>query len=191
MGSLLTLHDPTTEIQDRVASITRGTRTLNEQLMAELKLMLDEYNILAQSFRRVRDELQEPTKSNLRLRITGDRVKRDRMYELPTGTELAGLIPGNFEPSQDDRDIIVSNRSTGLCRITSLNPLFDSLHFPLLFPHGNDGYHTRIHYNPLYLDPHKKRKYVSQREYYCFRLQYRPTEGKTLIRSGKALQHFA
>ncbi|CAN0898468.1 ATP-dependent DNA helicase PIF1 [Linum grandiflorum] len=112
------------------------------------------------------------------------------MYELPTGTELAGLIPGDFAPDRDDRDIIVNNRSTGLCRITSLNPLFDSLHFPLLFPHGNDGYHNRIRYNPLHLDPEKKRKYVTQREYYCFRLQYRPNEGKTLIRGGKALQHF-
>ncbi|CAN0898464.1 ATP-dependent DNA helicase PIF1 [Linum grandiflorum] len=129
--------------------------------------MLDHYNVLTQSFRRVRDALQEPSNQNLRLRITGARVERDRMYELPTGTELAGLIP-----------------------VTSLNPLFDSLHFPLLFPHGNDGYHNRIRYNPLHLDPEKKRKYVTQREYYCFRLQYRPNEGKTLIRGGKALQHF-
>ncbi|CAN1165352.1 hypothetical protein LINPERPRIM_LOCUS33698 [Linum perenne] len=89
------------------------------------------------------------------------------MYELPTGVELAGL-----------------------CRITSLNPLFDSLHFPLLFPYGNDGFHTKIRYNPTYVDPLQKRKYITQREYYCFRLQYRPDEGKTLIRSGKALQHF-
>ncbi|CAN0904880.1 ATP-dependent DNA helicase PIF1 [Linum grandiflorum] len=89
------------------------------------------------------------------------------MYELPTGTELAGLK-----------------------RITSLNPLFDSLHFSLLFPHGNDGFHNRIRYNPSYRDPTKKRKYVTQREYYCYRLQYRAAEGKTLIRSGKALQHF-
>ncbi|CAN0874983.1 ATP-dependent DNA helicase PIF1 [Linum grandiflorum] len=89
------------------------------------------------------------------------------MYELPTGTELAGLK-----------------------RITSLNPLFDSLHFPLLFPHGNDGFHNRIRYNPIHRDPTKKRKYITQREYYCYRLQYRAAEGKTLIRSGKALQHF-
>ncbi|CAN0837872.1 ATP-dependent DNA helicase PIF1 [Linum grandiflorum] len=89
------------------------------------------------------------------------------MYELPTGTELAGLT-----------------------RITSLNPLFDSLHFPLLFPHGNDGFHNRIRYNAAYRDPAKKRKYITQREYYCFRLQYRNTEGKTLIRAGRALQHF-
>ncbi|CAN0903850.1 hypothetical protein LINGRAHAP2_LOCUS22760 [Linum grandiflorum] len=129
--------------------------------------MLDIYNVLAKSFRRVRDALREPTNHTLRLRIAGTRVDHDRRYELPTRTELAGL-----------------------CRITSLNSLFDSLHFPLLFPYGNDGYHNRIRYNPAYRDSTKKRKYVTQREYYCFRLQYMQNEGKTLIRSGKALQHF-
>ncbi|CAN0837874.1 ATP-dependent DNA helicase PIF1 [Linum grandiflorum] len=129
--------------------------------------MLDTYNVLAQSFRRVRDALHEPGNENLRLRICGPRVDQGRMYELPTGTE-----------------------ATGLTRITSLNPLFDSLHFPLLFPHGNDGFHNRIRYNAAYRDPAKKRKYITQREYYCFRLQYRNTEGKTLIRAGRALQHF-
>ncbi|CAN1250926.1 ATP-dependent DNA helicase PIF1 [Linum perenne] len=129
--------------------------------------MLDEYNVLTQSFRRVRDALQLPENENLRLRISGSRVENDRRYELPTG-----------------------NKSTGLTRITSLNPLFDSLHFPLLFPYGNDGYHEMIRYNPLYVDPKRKRGFVSQNEYYNFRLQYRRVEGKTLIRSGKALQHF-
>ncbi|CAN0904884.1 ATP-dependent DNA helicase PIF1 [Linum grandiflorum] len=162
------LHDPTSEIEDRLAGVSGSTK----------------------NFRRVRDELQQPGNNNLRLRITGTRVERNRMYELPTGTELAGLITGDFTPDQDDRDIIVHNKETGLKRITSLNPLFDSLHFSLLFPHGNDGFHNRIRYNPSYRDPTKKRKYVTQREYYCYRLQYRAAEGKTLIRSGKALQHF-
>ncbi|CAN1194280.1 hypothetical protein LINPERHAP2_LOCUS42479 [Linum perenne] len=89
------------------------------------------------------------------------------MYELPTGVELAGLT-----------------------RITSLNPLFDSLHFPLLFPHGDDGFHTHIRYNPLHMKQNQKRKCVTQREYYAFRLQYRHGEGTTVIRGGKALQHF-
>ncbi|CAN0903855.1 hypothetical protein LINGRAHAP2_LOCUS22760 [Linum grandiflorum] len=163
---------------------------LNSNLMTSLQDMLDIYNVLAKSFRRVRDALREPTNHTLRLRIAGTRVDHDRRYELPTRTELAGLIPGDFTPTHDDRDIIVNNRATCLCRITSLNSLFDSLHFPLLFPYGNDGYHNRIRYNPAYRDSTKKRKYVTQREYYCFRLQYMQNEGKTLIRSGKALQHF-
>ncbi|CAN1242012.1 ATP-dependent DNA helicase PIF1 [Linum perenne] len=160
----LYVNDPTTEVNNRLSANGSTTRPLNPQLMAGLQDMLDTCNVLTQSFR--------------------------RMYELPTGTELAGLIPGDFEPNRDERDIIVNNRTTGLTRITSLNPLFDSLHFPLLFPHGNDGFHQRIRYNPLYVDPNQKRKYVTQKEYYCFRLQYRRDEGNTLIRGGKALQHF-
>ncbi|CAN0900844.1 ATP-dependent DNA helicase PIF1 [Linum grandiflorum] len=167
-----------------------AAKKLHPTLITNLKEMLDTYNVLAQSFRRVRDALNEPGNENLRLRICGPRVDQGRMYELPTGTELAGLIPGDFAPDHDDRDIIVNNKATGLTRITSLNPLFDALHFPLLFPHGNDGFHNRIRYNATYRDPTKKRKYITQREYYCFRLQYRNTEGKTLIRAGRALQHF-
>ncbi|CAN1121174.1 hypothetical protein LINPERPRIM_LOCUS2025, partial [Linum perenne] len=88
------------------------------------------------------------------------------------------------------RDIIVNNRVFGLCRVTSLNPLFDSLHFPLLFPYDNDGFHNRIHYNPMHKDPDQKRKYVTQHEHYYFCLQYINSKGITLIRFGKTLQHF-
>ncbi|CAN1147813.1 ATP-dependent DNA helicase PIF1 [Linum perenne] len=129
--------------------------------------MLDLHNVLAKSFRQVRCSLQQPANRQLNLRISGSRVPNGRQYELPTGTELAGLT-----------------------RITSLNPLFDSLHFPLLFPHGDDGFHTNIRYDPTHVPPRTKRQFVTQREYYCFRIQYRTTEGKTLIRAGKALQHY-
>ncbi|CAN1164944.1 ATP-dependent DNA helicase PIF1 [Linum perenne] len=115
-----------------------------------------------------------------------DRISQfTRQYELPSGTELAGLIPGDFEPDREDRDIIVNNSNTGLTRITSLNPLFDSLHFPLLFPHGDDGFHTNIAYDPAHVPPKTKRQFVTQREYYCFRIQYRTSEGKTLIEQNR------
>ncbi|CAN1164937.1 ATP-dependent DNA helicase PIF1 [Linum perenne] len=129
--------------------------------------MLDVHNVLARSFRQVRCSLQQPANRQLNLRISGSRVANGRQYELPSGTELAGLT-----------------------RITSLNPLFDSLHFPLLFPHGDDGFHTNIAYDPAHVPPKTKRQFVTQREYYCFRIQYRTSEGKTLIRAGKALQHY-
>ncbi|CAN1135101.1 ATP-dependent DNA helicase pif1 [Linum perenne] len=129
--------------------------------------MLDLHNVLARSFRQVRCSLQQPANMQLNLRISGSRVPNGRQYELPSGTD-----------------------STGLTRITSLNPLFDSLHFPLLFPHGDDGFHTNIRYDPAHVPPKTKRQFVTQREYYCFRIQYRSSEGKTSVRAGKALQHY-
>ncbi|CAN1179602.1 ATP-dependent DNA helicase PIF1 [Linum perenne] len=101
------------------------------------------------------------------MRISGSRVPNGRQYELPSGPDLAGLT-----------------------HITSLNPLFDLLHFPLLFPHGDDGFHTNIRYDPAHVPPKTKRQFFTQREYYCFRIQYQTSEGKTLIRAGKALQHY-
>ncbi|CAN1188487.1 hypothetical protein LINPERPRIM_LOCUS35423 [Linum perenne] len=166
--SQLYVHDPNSELQD----------------------MLDQYNALTKTFRQVRSSLEHPQNKDLRLRITGQRTPNGKQYELPSGVELAGLIPGDFEPNHEDRDIIVNNRNSGLQRITSLHPLFDSLHFPLLFPYGNDGFHNCIKYNPSRIPRGQKRQHVTQREYYCFRIQYRNAEGSTLIRGGKTLQHY-
>ncbi|CAN0871857.1 ATP-dependent DNA helicase PIF1 [Linum grandiflorum] len=129
--------------------------------------MLDENNVLVQSFRRIRDSLSHYANNNLRLRIVGSRVAGAKQYELPTGSELAGLVP-----------------------VTNLNPKYDALHFPLLFPHGEDGFHLGIAYHARRASKNRKREHVTRREYYCFRLQYRDSEGTTLLRGGKVLQHF-
>ncbi|CAN1187179.1 ATP-dependent DNA helicase PIF1, partial [Linum perenne] len=159
-------------------------------VMNGLQLMLDETNVLVQSFRRIHDSLSNPENSNLRLRIVGSRVVGARQYELPTGLELAGLIPDDFQPNREERDIIVNSRQAGLLRITNLNPKYDALHFPLLFPHGEDGFHLGIACDTRHVPNTRKREHVTRREYYCFRLQYRDSEGTTLIRGGKVLQHF-
>ncbi|CAN1164945.1 ATP-dependent DNA helicase PIF1 [Linum perenne] len=141
--SQLYVHDPTSEVDDRISQFTSPETKLRRELVQSLQDMLDVHNVL-------------PANRQLNLRISGSRVANGRQYELPSGTELAGLIPGDFEPDREDRDIIVNNSNTGLTRITSLNPLFDSLHFPLLFPHGDDGFHTNIAYDPAHVPPKTK-----------------------------------
>ncbi|CAI0468646.1 unnamed protein product [Linum tenue] len=129
--------------------------------------LFDVTNELVKSFRRVRSQLLDPASANLRLRIVGARDTTSRQYELPTGAELEGLK-----------------------RITTVHPKYDALHFPVLFPYGEDGFHVGIPYDPVHTAPTLKRKFVTQREYYAFRLQHRDDEGQTLIRGGKALQHY-
>ncbi|CAN1172158.1 hypothetical protein LINPERPRIM_LOCUS30907 [Linum perenne] len=165
-------------------------RQLDPAIIAGIDDMLQEHNCLVQSFHRIRSSLLEETSRTLRVRIVGSRIESDRRYDLPTEVELAGLIPDDFQPDHEDRDIIVQSRSTGLMRITSMNPKYDALHFPLLFPHGEDGFHLGIRYDSRYASETQKRKNVTQREYYCYRLQFRADEGKTLIRGGKMLQHY-
>ncbi|CAN1778539.1 ATP-dependent DNA helicase pif1 [Linum perenne] len=151
---------------------------------------MDRTNELVKSFRRIRTELQSPDSANLRLRIVGARGSNNGDYSIPTGTEIAALIPGDFSADKNDRDIIINHRAEGLRRITSLNPKFEALHFPILFPYGEDGFHTKIRYRGDNTSTDATKKYVTQREYYAFRLQHRQNEGTTLLRGGKALQHY-
>ncbi|CAI0448030.1 unnamed protein product [Linum tenue] len=104
----LYVFDPSTEVQDRMANFSSNDNILLPDIVQGLIEMFDETNELVKSFRRLRPQLQDPTTENLRLRIVGARVKGAEQYELPTGQELAGLIPGDFCPDKHDRDIIVN-----------------------------------------------------------------------------------
>ncbi|OIT07789.1 hypothetical protein A4A49_34833, partial [Nicotiana attenuata] len=134
-----------------IQKMSRGE--LNNQLHAEivndLKQMLDENNVLAKSFRMVRDQFQTDGTSNVRLRLIGKRGSDGRRYNLPTVSEVAALIVGDFEQTRSDRDIIVESQSGQLQRINELNAAYLGLQYPLLFPYGEDGYREDIPLNDI------------------------------------------
>ncbi|CAH1416419.1 unnamed protein product [Lactuca virosa] len=84
----------------------------------------------------------------------------------------------------DSRDVLIEARGNGIVkRISKLHPPFMALEYQLLFPYGEDGFHLNI---PLTTtSTTNKRNNVSLREYYCFRLHSRKSEGKTLHKSGR------
>ncbi|CAI0446751.1 unnamed protein product [Linum tenue] len=142
----LYIFEPDSEVDNRLANFSTREEVLLPELLASLLRMLDETNELVKTFRRIRQNLQLSSTPNLRLRIFGIK-SRNRQYDLPTSSDVAALIPGDFVPDREDRDIIVDYQNGGLKRITSLNPKFEALHFPLLFPYGEDGFHPQISYN--------------------------------------------
>ena len=73
-----------------------------------------------------------------------------RRYNLPTADdEVAAIIPGDgSEIRSDHRDIVLRLKGGGLQRISYLHPAYASLHYVLLFPHGEDGWHTGIPAQP-------------------------------------------
>ncbi|CAI0460781.1 unnamed protein product [Linum tenue] len=142
----LYIFEPDSEVDNRLANFSTREEVLLPELLASLLRMLDETNELVKTFRRIRQNLQFSSTPNLRLRIFGIK-SRNQQYDLPTSSDVAGLIPGDFVPDREDRDIIVDYQNGGLKRITSLNPKFEALHFPLLFPYGEDGFHPQISYN--------------------------------------------
>src|SRR5882762_11425979 len=70
--------------------------------------------------------------------------------------------------------------------ISHLHPSYSTLHYTMLFPRGEEGYHTEI---PMSVEGGRS-KYVSQRCYYAFRLQRRPGEPPALLRGGRLFQQY-
>ena len=69
-----------------------------------------------------------------------------RRYNLPTATsnEIAVIIPGDGDQPESGRDIVLYRRGGGLKEISDI--LYPSLHYVLLFPTGQLGWHPNIHH---------------------------------------------
>ena len=74
-------------------------------------------------------------------------------YNLPTSIEVAAIIPGSGEENiQEHREIILQLQQpqdndptlTNFIRISHLHPLYTPLHYVLLFPSGETGWHIGI-----------------------------------------------
>ena len=79
-------------------------------------------------------------------------------------SEVSVIIPGDLE---DHLNVVLHEKSGGLQIINELHRSYDPLHYVLMFPYGEDGFHLGI--------PHTKRttKNITVTEYARFRLQIR------------------
>ncbi|KAK9050800.1 hypothetical protein SSX86_030230 [Deinandra increscens subsp. villosa] len=189
----LYIYDTDNEIDNRFYALrkcipTDCNRTMLRSVVRALTPMVDAFNPYVKIFRMARERFSESSMQPLNLRLIGTRSKDARQYNIPTASEVAALIPGDGNPTES-RDVLIEERGSGTVkRISELHPSFMALQYPLLFPYGEDGFSTDI---PLTNIPaNSRRKYVSLREYYCFRLQVRNREGHTLHKSGRLFQTY-
>jgi hypothetical protein len=113
-------------------------------------------------------------------------------YNLPTIKEIAAVVPGNGEEEvSSDRDIILRLIGGSLQRISQLNPLYDPLHYVLLFPQGEQGWHKEL---PLHPGPNRQIRTqggkISQTCYYAYCLHQRRNEATTILQGGRLFQQW-
>lgn len=188
----LYIHDTENEVSNRLGFIQndRENNSLQEELVRDILHMLDEHNVLVQSFRMARDKYRNHGVQELKLRLIGNRLTEGRQYNLPSCSEVAALLVEQHSNEESHRDIIVEHKTTGLQRITELHPSFMALQYPLLFPYGEDGYRMGIsHRNPETGRCYKQQT-VTMRQYYAFRLQQRQGEAQTLLWGGRLFQQY-
>ncbi|XP_075076823.1 uncharacterized protein LOC142163436 [Nicotiana tabacum] len=163
---------------------------VDPKIVQGLSEMLDEHNILAKIFRMARDRYKQHPESVFRLRLLSDRTRDGRQYNIPTASEVAGLVIGDLTDENFQRDVIVEHRKNGLQRITDLHPSFMSMTYLLIHPYGEDGYRFGI----LLTDVINKtfaREKLTMRQFYCFRIHQRLNEAHTLLQAGRLLQQYA
>jgi hypothetical protein len=121
-----------------------------------------------------------------------------RCYNLPTSVEIAAIIPGSGEENiQENREIILRLRQpraddptrSNFKRISHLHALYTPLHYVLLFPSGETGWHTGI--PAVQVGATRPRSpTVSQRCYYAYRIHWRTEGSDMLFRAGRLFQQY-
>ncbi|GJX76229.1 uncharacterized protein Tco_0323040 [Tanacetum coccineum] len=197
--SQLYVYDTDNEDQNRIDAIRSGSSSrkssgdsIDPHITQALRTILDENNELVKSYRMVRDRYrsQENQLDNVKLKLVGRRTSDGRTYNLPTASEIAVLIVGDIEQALDERDIVVESRNGDIQQINVLHPKFLSLQYPLLFPYGEDGYHTEILHRDV-VDPNTKQHVrLTMREFMAYIIQERPDKFSLIHNSRRLFQQF-
>ncbi len=137
---------------------------------------------------------------DLKLRLIAFRTKDARRYNVPTADEVATLMVGDGFEAIDKHDVVLTQQARPFQCISELHVGYMPLHYPLLFPYGEDGWHPNIPLNGVGLDAdldedhareselQRKHCNVTMVEFYGYRLQHRDTDGIALLR-GDRLRH--
>jgi hypothetical protein len=85
-----------------------------------------------------------PDQCNLPLWIHVDIHQDQWCYNAPVVDEIAAIIPGNGTDADNTHDIILHRVGGPLQRISESHPAYTPLHYILLFPYGECGWHLGV-----------------------------------------------
>ncbi|XP_047949388.1 uncharacterized protein LOC125195255 [Salvia hispanica] len=188
----LYIYDTDNEINYRMGSVRErnDVNNLHSEIVCDLQFMLDEYNVLVKSFRLAKEMINQHNPPNVKLKLLGKRGRDGRTYNLPSVSEVAMLVVGDFDQALGDRDIVVEKQSGKLQRIHELHPSYLSLQYPLLFPYGEDGYTEFIGFSDSATSSLSNRKRVSPKEFYSYRIHDRAFECSIILYAKRLFQQF-
>jgi len=168
--------------------------SLDSTTLDWLLTMMHNTNPYVEVFKMARDMMAtEGVPMDLKLRLIASRTKDARRYNVPTVDEVATLMVGDGSEVVDRRDVVLAQQAGPYQHISELHLGYMALHYPLLFPYDEDGWHSKISLNGVVVDAdldedHAKEfdlqiKHcnVTMAEFYGYRLQHRDTDGIALF----------
>ena len=158
-------------------NITTG---LKEHIVNNFGKMLNQCNQSMQLLKTARDLLERDDLHacqvviNEERRPPGDHARR---FNAPINDEIGILMPNELT---HNRDIVLQYRNGQLQHVSELHRSYDALQYPLLFPHGTDGYN-------IYLQRRNGKK-VTQITCYAFYIMVR--DANDLLKARRLFQQF-
>ncbi|MCH80864.1 ATP-dependent DNA helicase PIF1, partial [Trifolium medium] len=189
----LYIYDTDNEVSNRMAAVgMKDDRlALRSSIVRDIREALNNCdNPYVKTYNTVRDTLHARGTPDIRLKLLGKRGRDGRRYNLPTSTEVAALVVGDFDGEYSDRDVIVEYRSGLLKRISTFEPAYWPLQYPLLFPRGEDGYRKDIEFKDNPKKPARKRQFITHLEWLGYRIQQRNTHNSTIVFSRRLFHQF-
>ena len=174
--SQLFLYDP-----QYAASIRHQARPeLMQSTLEQLPVMLHEINPFISIYKTALERLQHQENQgedvriilNPQLRLVLEAGADRRRYNLPTAEEVAMIVPVGSEWADPSfRDIILATRLTegAANNFTTINPthaVYMPLHYVLMFPRGDLGWHWGPELQNL--DGNRQKTRLSQRAFYRY-----------------------
>ncbi|KAL8519930.1 hypothetical protein ACS0TY_010749 [Phlomoides rotata] len=166
-----------------------GSKKLDQEIVEDLRVMIDEFNPFAMKFRNARERIETGDGSSFEMRLIEKRTGDGRTQNLPTTSEVAALIPRGIDKNMEKRDVVLQLRDGFLQRISGLHPCSVPLQCPLLFLYGEDGYILGIVNSDVESTP-RKRTRLSMREFFAFIIHERIGEANTIFYSKRLFQQF-
>ena len=206
----LYIYDPTTALEARC----RNNSGLNPLTLQTIQDILWDSHPYAAIYHHAHKLLlqEESTDLSIRLHCIGDK----RRYNLPIANEVAVIIPGNKDAEATGPCDIILHRRTDSSTLQSLHdghPAYACLHYVLLFPTGQHGWHWDLCLHNTESGGHfaeegdniaggegdreasedgegEWKHRLSQTRFYAYRLHQRADEFSTILRAGKLLQQY-
>ena len=185
----LYIYDTDNENSNRIGAVGSKPDDVDMEIVEGLTRMLDEKNKLVRYFRSAREKHRNGDQTEFKLILISSQAQNGRPNIIGPSNEVAGLIVNASADTAGCRDTVCHTKQGHLKRVFETDPFFMQLQFPLLFPLGEDGYHTKIPLRNVKKrrlqiedpDDHegerKIRDHVSMKEYYSSKLMIRLNEG--------------
>ena len=141
---------------------------LKKEIIQPIMMMLNDVNPYVKQFRSARDRFRMNPEETFHMRIVSRSDRDGRTYNMPTASEVAALIPGDFNLGMDKRDIVLQHKSGRLTRIDEIHISYLALQYPLLFVYGEDGFRIGIKKGVTEASKESQERYYQYETVFCF-----------------------